>query len=236
MYGGVKINKYIGSSRNCIELNNTELNRLQTRFKEIKSIHSQALNEVMNAVKKFRRNCPVIKLFKGVSTILNKTWRFFNEFFINSYESIRSSKWIKYSFQQSKIDEFLRDDLHANVSVLNISEVEQFFKRLRDQLERNEIVGILNEYEKIFSRKLTPNQVNRIMTFVRLLEGTPTSINNSLVSWSMKLDFYFSYLLFIILLMCLLDLFVLWFASYSINQCISIKGFNQHHLKENRIK
>lgn len=84
-----------------------------------------------------------------------------------------------------EIEELFRKDLHAHDNLLNVTFVEQFYNRLRNEKESyksNEIVDLINEYESIFAEKLTIQQVARIMTLIRIVEGTPAKIKNSLVN------------------------------------------------------
>lgn len=83
------------------------------------------------------------------------------------------------------MNEVLGKDLGARESVLTLSGVEPFFveaKKGKEIYQTNDIVTLLNEIEQTFSEKLTPDQVTRIMTLVRIYEGTPKAIENGLVS------------------------------------------------------
>lgn len=84
-----------------------------------------------------------------------------------------------------EIEEVFRKDLQAHDNLLNVTYVERFFNRMKDEKElykSNEISDLIDEYESIFSEKLTTNQVARIMTLIRIVEGTPMKIKNSLVN------------------------------------------------------
>lgn len=81
-------------------------------------------------------------------------------------------------------EEVIRKDLHGHDHILNVSEVEQFINMMREEKEiykSNDIVKLINEYESVFSEKLSPVQVKHMMTLIRLFEGTPNEIQNSLV-------------------------------------------------------
>lgn len=90
-------------------------------------------------------------------------------------------KRIKIDFQ---VNEVLWKDLGGRNSVLNADEAEQYFNRMKKEKEiykTNDMVDVLNEFEQILSEKLSPDQVNRMVALVRIYEGTPTAIKNSLV-------------------------------------------------------
>lgn len=114
------------------------------------------------------------------------------------WSSAVCSIWIPfYNFIQ--IEELFRKNLRARTSIVNTADVEIYFKRLRAEKEvyrRNEIFKVLNEYESVFYEKLSPNQVYRIMKFVRILEGTPLAIDNALVRiiWMHSIPYSFNIL------------------------------------------
>lgn len=112
------------------------------------------------------------------------------------WSSAVCSIWIPfYNFIQ--IEELFRKNLRARTSIVNTADVEIYFNRLRAEKEvyrRNEIFKVLNEYESVFYEKLSPNQVYRIMKFVRILEGTPPAIDNALVRiiWMHSIPYSFN--------------------------------------------
>lgn len=83
------------------------------------------------------------------------------------------------------MDEVLRRDLRGRDSILITDRVERFFNEMKGEKEiykSNDIGDVINEIEQTFSEKLTSDQVNRMMTLVRIFDGTPTAIKNGLVS------------------------------------------------------
>lgn len=88
-----------------------------------------------------------------------------------------------------QVDEVLRKDLKGRDSVVSPNEAEQFFNRMKEEKEiykTNDIGDVLNEIEQILSEQLAPDQVNRMMVLVRIFEGTPTAIKQSLVRIGLK--------------------------------------------------
>lgn len=56
----------------CPRLTDAKLERYQIRFKLIRGISSQALNDILSVITEFRQNCAVVKLFSGVSSTFEK--------------------------------------------------------------------------------------------------------------------------------------------------------------------
>lgn len=84
-----------------------------------------------------------------------------------------------------KIEELFRTKFRARATILSTTIVEQHFIRMKAEKEiyrRFDLFKVLNDYEKMFDEKLSSDQVSRIMTLIRMLEGTSTAINNGLVS------------------------------------------------------